>query len=565
MSFSKKLCRLVNTLRYVRPVQVLYRGRYSLPRRPVRPPEEKFSSNVMSLWHAPLIAPESIDDSRNATFLNLTRTITPSTDWCDPAHELLWGYNLHYLDVLQSAQSRARRAFLQEWILEWVRSNPDTRTYAWDPYPLSLRMVNLVKWFARFPDNVTDMLLQNLALQVRVLSQRLEYHLLANHLFANAKALVFAGAYLKGAEAERWLQKGLSLLAREIPEQFLADGGHFERSPMYHASLLWDLCDLVNLAERSNSEALKAVLPAWRAQVSSSAGWLKAMLHPDGEISFFNDASFGIAPSWENICAYLRQLEIAVPEPESPLCWLKDSGYCVLTPEAGSKAILDIAPIGPDYQPGHAHADTLSFELSLFGARFIVNSGTSEYGSGAIRQAERATAAHNTVSVNGENSSEVWAGFRVARRAYPVDCRVQQNGDILKVTAAHNGYLRLKGRNIHRRFWRALSGALFIEDTVEGVYESAIARMHFHPQVTVSQTGALQFECREASGRTVNITLEGEAEASLVSAHWSPEFGVRVPNTCLEVKFSGGRLSTRIQWGIQPSGSLEPGYKPFSN
>jgi hypothetical protein len=31
--------------------------------------------------------------------------------------------------------------------------------------------------------------------------------------------------------------------------------------------------------------------------------------------------------------------------------------------------ILDVAPVGPDYLPGHAHADTLSFELSLFGQR----------------------------------------------------------------------------------------------------------------------------------------------------------------------------------------------------
>ena len=40
-------------------------------------------------------------------------------------------------------------------------------------------------------------------------------------------------------------------------------------------------------------------------------------------------------------------------------------------------AIFDVAPLGPDYLPGHGHADTLSFELSLFGHRFITNSGTS--------------------------------------------------------------------------------------------------------------------------------------------------------------------------------------------
>jgi uncharacterized heparinase superfamily protein len=60
-------------------------------------------------------------------------------------------------------------------------------------------------------------------------------------------------------------------------------------------------------------------------------------------------------------------------------------------------ALLDVAPIGPDYQPGHAHADTLSFELSLFGQRLLVNSGTSEYEISPVRQYERSTKAHNTV------------------------------------------------------------------------------------------------------------------------------------------------------------------------
>jgi hypothetical protein len=66
----------------------------------------------------------------------------------------------------------------------------------------------------------------------RALAGQLEYHLLGNHLFADAKALIFLGAFFAGAEAEAWLTHGLLILARELPEQVLADGGHFERSPM---------------------------------------------------------------------------------------------------------------------------------------------------------------------------------------------------------------------------------------------------------------------------------------------------------------------------------------------
>ena len=37
----------------------------------------------------------------------------------------------------------------------------------------------------------------------------------------------------------------------EIKEQFLADGGHYELSPMYHSILLWDIADLIYLARTS--------------------------------------------------------------------------------------------------------------------------------------------------------------------------------------------------------------------------------------------------------------------------------------------------------------------------
>jgi uncharacterized heparinase superfamily protein len=37
-------------------------------------------------------------------------------------------------------------------------------------------------------------------------------------------------------------------LRSELPEQVLADGGNFERSPMYHAIFLEDVLDLINAA-----------------------------------------------------------------------------------------------------------------------------------------------------------------------------------------------------------------------------------------------------------------------------------------------------------------------------
>ena len=70
---------------------------------------------------------------------------------------------------------------------------------------------------------------------------------MGNHVFANAKALVYAGLFFDGIEANDWLAKGMKILVKECNEQILPDGGHFELSPMYHAIVLEDILDLINI------------------------------------------------------------------------------------------------------------------------------------------------------------------------------------------------------------------------------------------------------------------------------------------------------------------------------
>ena len=61
------------------------------------------------------------------------------------------------------------------------------------------------------------------------------------------------------------------------------------------------------------------------------------------------------------------------------------------------QVILDVAEIGPIYQPGHSHADTLSFELAK-GQKLIVNSGISSYENRCYLQ--RSTKLHSTVEIS---------------------------------------------------------------------------------------------------------------------------------------------------------------------
>ncbi len=182
-------------------------------------------------------------------FLNVSRSFSAHVmDWVCADMPKLWRYNLHYFDYLQddgrTLESRAKL------VSNWIANNPMGAEDAWEPYTVSLRVVNWIKWFLR--DNTKTVLekewLQSLYIQAAWLEKNIEYHLLANHYLKNAKALVFAGAFFDGVDADRWLRKGLKILHRELLEQILPDGGHCERSPMYHCLVVEDLLDVLNLA-----------------------------------------------------------------------------------------------------------------------------------------------------------------------------------------------------------------------------------------------------------------------------------------------------------------------------
>jgi uncharacterized heparinase superfamily protein len=480
------------------------------------------------------------------SFLNQTHTVPDKADWNAPALEKLWLYNLHYFDDLNAENAAERHTWHQSLLARWVAENPPGQGNGWEPYPTSLRIVNWIKWAAA-GNALSDECVQSLAVQTRWLTQRLEWHILGNHLFENAKALVFAGLFFQGLEADGWRAKGLAILARQIPEQVLADGGHFERSPMYHAIILEDILDLINAAGAWPARVAGDVTDEWKRVAERMLTWMQAMSHPDGDIAFFNDAALGIASNLKALAAYAARLGIRTHGVAATGVSLPDSGFVRLeNPHA--VALLDVAPVGPDYLPGHAHADTLSFELSLFGQRIIVNGGTSCYGTGAQRLTERGTAAQSTVEINGQNSSEVWSGFRVARRAYPFALHMEKADNASSVACSHDGYRRSPGKPIHRRHWSLEKNSLVICDTVTGPHVSAVARFHLHPGVRIEADGDQRWHLHWGDGSRVALLQVLDGTAHLAASTYSPEFGVVIPSHCVVVRLLGCRATTVISW-----------------
>lgn len=484
-----------------------------------------------------------------ARFLVLNRSfdLDGPKGWNDPTMEKLHLYNLHYFDDLNAVGASKRTDWHHALIERWISDNPPAEGVGWDPYPLSLRIVNWIKW-ARSGNRLSSDAIHSLATQARYLARRLECHLLGNHLFANAKALVFAGCVFSGDEAVAWRQLGMNILSREIPEQILADGGHFERSTMYHALALEDMLDMVNLLNvyPDSLDKRNETASEWSELAANMTRWLMAMCHPDGEISFFNDAAKGIAPSPDELFSYAARLEIKHEDQISDgVIWLKASGY-IRVQRDDTVLIADVAPIGPDYLPAHAHADTLSFELSVGGKRLVVNSGTSRYGIGKQREYERSTAAHSTLEINNESSSEVWAGFRVGRRAYPLEVAVEESGGCVIINAAHTGYRRLSGHPVHRRQWVLGNHSLDVSDSIEGDYSSAVARYFLHPDTEIRTD--LGHDSAILGDTRCRWTSTG-ANLAIIASKYFPEFGMEVPASCIELNAAKRNIAFHLSWG----------------
>lgn len=487
MNASARALRLWHTVRHLRPVQIYGRAWHRLHRpridlSPAPPPMP-----ARGQWQGCARAASMLGPNR-FRFLNAEHGLR-NGDWNDRALPKLWLYNLHYFDDLVADGAPLRAGWHLELLRSWIAANPPGAGNGWEPYCLSLRIVNWIKWLlsghAAGDEAARRELLDSLAAQTRYLAGRLERHLLGNHLWANYKALLFAGLFFDGEEGARWLDIGLRGMRREIGEQILADGGHFERSPMYHAILLEDLLDLIQLGERYAPAVSREDLELWRARATAMLGWLAVMTHPDGGIAFFNDAAHGIAPELAPLQDYARTLGLDPPERSAePLQLLPESGYARL--QYGEAVLIaDIGEVGPNYLPGHAHADTLSFELSLRGRRVLVNAGTSRYDTGAERLWQRGTAAHNTVQIDDQDSSEVWSSFRVARRALPLAISHGQDSGGVWLEAGHDGYKRLPGRAVHYRRWRLQEDQLRVEDRIEGGFARAIARYRTPPGLRI--------------------------------------------------------------------------------
>ncbi len=542
----KKLLLLFHTLKYLRWPQFYFRIYRKLVKPKVTEQYSGHEPQKSALWvHAPLYE-EKISPQLAATFLGFTKQLDLPADWNDESHSKLWVYNLHYFEDLLAENASSKHDFHIAFLNKWAAENHLGLGNGWESYPISLRVPNILKaWQAGLP--LQEQHFKSIYAQASFLSNYLEKHLLGNHYFVNLKALFFAGVIFNNT---RWLKLAVKGLMSEIPEQTLEDGANFELTPMYHSLILVDMLDMYNLCRAYPNQTPKELTHIIEVYIPKMLNFMLLVSHNDQGVSFFNDSVDGIAPNQARINAYAQALGFTLPELDIQQVNAIDSGpsgYMVAT-HSGNKLIFDAGNVGPDYIPGHAHADTLAYELSIGSERVFVNTGISKYGLGEQRLKERKTLSHNTVEVDGLDSSQVWSGFRVGKRARITEASSQVLGDKVELKASHNGYYKIYGGPHHQRTVLLGESSLQIKDELDGVFSQAVARFYLHPDLVVT----LEKNNLRVVGKHFELFSDlARHQALLSKTNWHPGFGISQKNNCLEVTFSNPCSQIEFTWNAK--------------
>ena len=560
MASTKSALQFLSTVRHLRAEQIASQLYNRL--RPFWENPEKFRSHLApdfsgcrsaSTPNIPAPGPQNNSSSDviagQLSFLNTKQHIGWPPDWNPNDLPKLWLYNLHYFEYLWALDYIQSKTLVSDWIDNYPLQ---PKQIGWEPYPTSLRLMNLCNFFfAKYQEQTQadtlflHKLWQSIFTQAQWLTKHLERHLLGNHLFENGAALALVGTCFSGSAADNWFQTGTRILAEQIPEQILADGMHFERSPMYHSRITYLLAVLFSTAHQQLTDLVNEPLKRTIAALGH-------LIHPDGRIALLNDSAFDIYNTPEQLFSYVQDLlgntNADCNTIKTGPFALPDAGYYGFRGQDGTYIICDAAPIGPDYMPGHAHADIFSFELSLKGHRVVVDSGVHDYDVSQTRQYCRSTKAHNTIEINEHDQCEMWAAFRVGRRGYPRDVNWKPCNSGFTLSVWHDGYRRLPGDPTHyRQFtWDESAGLVVSDKICASQPQAVVSRLHLHPSCKIEQlkdsTALLSYPAGE-----FKVLFSGKGRLSVENSYYCPQFGLSIANKALAFTLAGTNFDTGFQ------------------
>ncbi|WP_438617552.1 heparinase II/III family protein [Oryzifoliimicrobium ureilyticus] len=328
--------------------------------------------------------------------------------------------------------------------------------------------------------------MRSLAFQIRYLQRTARYQPDGTTLFQIRIALAMATVAVPTKAAT--LKRAAQDLDREFDLQILPDGGHISRNPRIGLELLLDLLPLrqtyVNLGHDLPQKLMSGIDRMYPA--------LRFFRHSNGDLALFNGAS---TTSAEELMSVLRYDETT----GQPFKAMPHSNFQRLA--SGNTVILmdtGVAPLGR--LSASAHAGCLSFEMSSYRHRFIVNAGSPKFADRRYVQMARATAAHSTVTLNDTSSSRFLQSdfiepvMQERVEAVQVERSKADDGRDC-VIATHDGYLSDFGLLHQREISLNATGTIITgrdrllmpDGNDTGTEFDAVSRFHIHPAIDLYQ------------------------------------------------------------------------------
>ncbi|NOG43624.1 MAG: alginate lyase family protein [Calditrichaeota bacterium] len=482
------------------------------------------------------------NNPHNGKFIFLNKEVIYSSNkinWNDPNQEKLWLYNLHYFDYLiPLCQNPNQENFetIKKIIGDWIDKNPIGRGNGWEPYSLSLRIVNWIFVYSAYNNSFKkeepfeSKFLKSLYQQANYLTYFVEYHIQANHLFTNFKALVFAGLFFNNL---KWLNMFVPKIINEIKEQILPDGGHYERSPMYQNIIITDFIDLVNIIyslDKTLPDNVKSLKELLEEKLKKMMVWQNRILQPDGEVPLLGDSAFQIALKSQSLQQYY---DLVVKKKwgsgkQNQVSSLTNSGYHVFRSD-DQYLVFDTGELGVSYQPGHAHCDILSFEYSYKTERFFVDTGVGNYLENEVRLKARSIYAHNTAVVNEMDQAQLWKAFRMAKRVSDISSNKDENW----VEGSYENKIDRGRKYHHSRKIELIDHKFFaLQDTISSARLTSLEFL-FH----LAPGSKIDIENNQAKitigNKTIVLIWESKLNPQLKDWFYTPEFGKIIPTKML--------------------------------
>jgi uncharacterized heparinase superfamily protein len=405
----------------------------------------------------------------------------PTPRWSPPSTSAEWLATWHGFEWLPdvTAAGGTLREAARELVSSWIAENSGWDRLTWRSDILATR---ICAWITHFDeivrrdhnDPLRRAMLASLVAQLRHLTRTASWEVAGAGRLRALKGLITGLTVLLGAEAR--LTKVLKTLERELAVQILRDGGHLSRSPSLQLRVLQDLIDTRAVLRSAQVEVPAALKEA----IERMAPMLRFFRHGDRRLALFND-------SLEEDGVLIDLVLTRSEAKGRPPSYAPDTGFDRLQ-AFKSLVLIDTGKPPPHGFEEHAHAGTLSFELSHERERIIVNCGSYRGPKPNWWRVARASAAHSVTVVADTNSVEIRPDGTLGRSPASVSRERAEHEGQQWVSAAHDGYRERFGLIYARQLFLSADGEdLRGEDKLTGLPGAAFAvRFHLHPSVQAS-------------------------------------------------------------------------------